>query len=417
MMTSSPPATIAKLSSPSTVEVPWTRASLTTLLHGLLLSNASISDAATLLPTYSPSQIATTLRNISTAHHNPTTWTDAQHARAVLHLATGHTTSPPPPPQKPPPRHRVRVQVVPARLADDAAVRVKATNPNVEVVLRARRRCWDVVRHLYSKWGIPVILLAKRRQINPDLPVAGLVADGRIGRVAFRVASVIIDWRVMEYALSQGVPHVAGRSRRAFANRPIVPEEGLVEVRSVVARRRAPSEEKYVGIPDTVKSDCENVEDVNAVVLKHDTDQHGSSQQETGESEADRLGKKDVAPELEHDARKGEAVMKRLRSHLEKLDQQTMPASCSSLHSLDAIPENFLKSGSAFEMPVVAQLPRSMLSLGESLASVGLRGPSDVALDLSCREGLTFAGVPHTLDTPRSPELSFSGMLRRFGER
>ncbi|CAN8062882.1 unnamed protein product [Agarophyton chilense] len=188
--------------------VQWNHASFTRLLRVLVLSRGSLPLTSALLPELSTAAIRKTLRQISSAHRNPLSWSDSKHIAFVLHRVASHTLPPPAPsppmPSSSPASKRVVLQLVPGTTRDAALVRASKNHPFLELVLRARRPLWDVFAHVYKKWGLPIRLVTLNHLSIHTSVAHVLPPSSERVRLQYQVISVHIDFSALSCILPSG---------------------------------------------------------------------------------------------------------------------------------------------------------------------------------------------------------------------
>ncbi|KAI0566849.1 hypothetical protein FGB62_5g246 [Gracilaria domingensis] len=186
--------------------VEWNRDLLTRLLHALVLSRGSLTLAAALLPDLSTAAIRKALRQISLAHRNPSSWSDAKHTTFVLDRVANHSMPPATPPPAAPPSStaskRVVLQLVPATARDAAIVQTARHHPFLELKLRPRRPLWDVYAHVYTKWALPIRLLTLNH-LSIHTSVSSILPQGSaLVRLQYHVINVPVDFSALSCILS-----------------------------------------------------------------------------------------------------------------------------------------------------------------------------------------------------------------------
>lgn len=240
---------------------------------------------------------------------------------------------------------------MPAAPRDDALVRAAGAYPFVEVVLKPARRVWDVVRHLYAKWRLPVRVMHEQRDVAVDSLVVELLEKGsRVVRVPYKVLHVDIDWAPLSALFEPPV-----------VSAPVVNTPGR---KRVLAPRDDDS--FWMGVSSPAKTPPGGHSPVNL---------HPPREQSCGSG----------TEPSEHSRPGEQAVLSRLRGHLQRLDSldkrdeaNTPPLAEKSEDGVQdddddddddfaVIPEQFLRSCSRFDL--AHSLPESLLSLGDSSRS------------------------------------------------
>lgn len=138
----------------------YTTASLTQLLYALYMSHANLTKMASLLRDHTLDMISQTVQGIASALSPTSTknWTPSRCARHILTHLTPEPAKTSPPPTRRPQRRRTTTRLVPFDSATAEAITAKGGHPYIEVVLRDSKLVWDIVTHLFAKWGLPIVL-------------------------------------------------------------------------------------------------------------------------------------------------------------------------------------------------------------------------------------------------------------------
>lgn len=246
------------------------------------------------------------------------------------------------------------MQLVPASENDKTTVIQRDIHPFLEVCLSGSKRLWYLVRHVYNKWGIVVVLDG----VSVDQFVASLidetVEDGHnaVVRLKYRVVSLDIDWTCLKPVLEA--------AKNEALQLAYTPPVDLLTSNSLSNSKRlyAPSPSQLV--KSSRKRKRTSIPAIPAPNL------HSKRPRTTS----------NTLP-IQHTLNNANKVMTNLQNQLTRLDNDPPTnsllcrTSTSSLPPQDlsdsaAIPESFLKSCSRFDMPIDAQLPDSMLSIGAS---------------------------------------------------
>lgn len=115
---------------------------------------------ASLLRDHTPDAIAQTVQKLASGLSSTSTtqWSSAKCARHILTHITPKLNQGTAPPSRRPSRRRTTMRLVPADETSASAVQGKGGHPFVEVILRDTKVIWDVMAHLFAKWGFPVVV-------------------------------------------------------------------------------------------------------------------------------------------------------------------------------------------------------------------------------------------------------------------
>lgn len=191
----------------------WTDRELRSLIEGVCMTGARFDRIAPLVRSRTApacrKQLVCIAARVRAFDASVTSSDAAETVRAYLRVPSAKSGVPA---EGDGPRHKITVQLVPDADGDGRVVSDAGRNPCVEVVLRAHRPVWNVVKHLYDKWGYPLQLVdAGGEVVCVDGSVLGLMKDPRTDRVA-RVRYRFLEVR-MDAGLLGGNPGGCGGTR------------------------------------------------------------------------------------------------------------------------------------------------------------------------------------------------------------
>jgi hypothetical protein len=139
----------------------WSRSELSRLVHGLAMAGADLPRVAKVVSTRNVNAVRRQLSAIAARIAPCAGAAVPAHTAARLVLHHHRLAHPPPGQPVPPPTigtEKFPVQVVAALSAHADALRSDGHNPCVEILLSSHKTVWDIVYHLYGKWGRPLAL-------------------------------------------------------------------------------------------------------------------------------------------------------------------------------------------------------------------------------------------------------------------
>lgn len=194
----------------------WTRPSLCRLLHALALAQASPSLASRLLPHVSEAQLVAVVTHLSVSLGSPAACTVSQHARFVLRRVSNFVALPSTSAARSAPSpgarqscakrtsRRVVIQLVPLSQADAKLVHSQNKHPFLELALRSSRPLWDVLAHVHAKWSLSIRLITL-----DHLPVHTTVSSivpstSTLIRLQYSILRLSIDYAALSIASPAG---------------------------------------------------------------------------------------------------------------------------------------------------------------------------------------------------------------------
>lgn len=206
---------VSRKDSERPVRIRWSHAELSRLMHGLALAGADLPKVARVVGTRNVNAVRKQLSSIAARiapppQHQPLIPPHVA-ARLILHH---HGLAPPPGSSNNlscaadgqnreaksgsrRSRQKYAVQVVAALPAQADFLRQNGHNPCVEILLGTHKTVWDILFHLYSKWGRPLALQdpsADTLQINSTVEM--LLHDyGKDSKDTIRLTYTLLDAR------------------------------------------------------------------------------------------------------------------------------------------------------------------------------------------------------------------------------